>query len=76
MPRHKPHDGEECRGCKDVMCLIVFGDEYNTEYPYEESDDGEHGPLRVLCDIPLILVGDGERRHDKHTHRDEVPGLE
>jgi hypothetical protein len=71
MPRHKPHDGEECRGCKDVMRLIVFGDEYNTEYPYEESDDGEHGPR-----LPLILVGDGERRHDKHTHRDEVPSLE
>lgn len=34
MPRHKPDDGEECRGSKHVMRGVMFRNKNNTENPY------------------------------------------
>ena len=34
MPRHKPDDGEECRGSKHVVRGVMFRNKNNTENPY------------------------------------------
>jgi hypothetical protein len=39
VPRHKPDNREECRACEDVMGWVVFGDVYNTEYPYKKDNN-------------------------------------
>ena len=38
-PRHKPDNREECRAGKNVMDPIMFGDVYNTEYPYKKDNN-------------------------------------
>ena len=39
VPRHKPDNREECRTGKNVMDPIMFGDVYNTEYPYKKDNN-------------------------------------
>jgi hypothetical protein len=62
MPHHKPDDCKECRGGKDIMCRILFGDKNHTENPGEEDDDDGERPSRTMS-----FVKHSERRHYEHT---------
>jgi hypothetical protein len=68
---HKPKYREEYNRCENIMNRVLFGNENNTEYPYEKGCNCEQRPPR-----PLVFIGDGETGHQQHTCGNEVSRLE
>jgi len=74
VSHHKTKHREEYGTTEDVMELIVFRDENNTENTDKEDDNCcERPPLRIQVKFTtLVFIENRETRHYHHTRSEKV----